>query len=96
MSRGRYWKAIDEGMCGFCYKRKALPGRVYCQKCKTRTAGINAERNKQWRKKQKDNHCCTRCGAPLEEDETFNQCFFCRSHETRIGRNCGKSYRGSA
>lgn len=73
-NRERKKKALKNGICYYCLKRKALEGRRECLDCLTKIQKESARRMQEKkvirdnkREYRLKNNLCTRCGEPVKE-----------------------------
>lgn len=65
----------DNGLCIYCGGKKDDYNRRFCDICNERFSVVAARKQRMLRKL---NHKCGRCGAPLEDGESYAMCFNCR------------------
>ena len=78
----RYNKRKAEGLCTYCGKVPAAPGRTKCAACLQRTN----EYTKRYARKLKKERRCTICRQPLTE--WYTKCAACRAREAERYKRC--------
>src|SRR5574343_946652 len=84
--RKRYLKKVRSGRCVSC-TNAASKGSVYCDHHRQYNREKSARHNKKRLQRYIKEHRCTRCSAPLEENEG-RTCMNCNDPETKY-RNGG-------